>query len=72
VSVSVPSLQLLGPTYELQVSGTGTDYDQTYAITKITYEIETENGAKTSIEAKFSSPVSLYDDETGVAVGEQA
>lgn len=71
-SISIPYLSLLSPTYQLQIKGTGTDYDMTYAMQRISYHIDIRSGGQTSIDAKFSSPVNLYDDDTGEIVGEQA
>jgi phage protein D len=72
VTIKAPSLVVLTPLHVVQVSGTGTDYDMTYYPQTITYEIDFEGGATTSIQAKFSSAAYLYDEDTGQIVGEQA
>jgi hypothetical protein len=70
--IKAPSLVLLTPLHVIGISGTGTDYDQSYYPRSISYEISMETGATTSIRAKFSSPVYLYDNDTGQQIGEQA
>jgi len=72
VTVKAPSLVLLTPLHVISISGTGTDYDQSYYPQAISYEISMETAATTGIQAKFSSPVYLYDNDTGQQIGEQA
>jgi phage protein D len=68
--VIIPSLALMSPQTLLPVSGTGTDYDSTYFPLTITYEVTTECGASTFVEATTSSPLELYDDATGQRLGD--
>jgi phage protein D len=70
VRVIIPSLALMSPQTFIPVSGTGTDYDSTYFPLTITYEVTTERGASTFIEATTSSPLALYDDATGQRLGD--
>ena len=63
--VIIPSLALMSPQTVIPVSGTGTDYDSTYFPLTITYEVTTERGATTFVEATTSSPLAIYDGETG-------
>ena len=63
--VIIPSLALMSPQTLIPVSGTGTDYDSTYFPLTITYEVTTERGATTFVEATVSSPLGIYDGETG-------
>ena len=72
VGINAPSLILMTPQYAIQVSGTGTDYDMTYTAQTITYQVDSEGGASTTIAAKFSSPIDLYDDNTGQVLGDSA
>ncbi len=67
--VTIPSLALMDPQTLIQVSGTGTDYDMTYFPLAVTYELATEFGAVTFVEAKVSSPLDIYDDNSGQALG---
>jgi phage protein D len=70
VTAAVPSLALMTPDTVIQVTGTGTDYDMTYYQQGVSYTLDFENGAHTSISAKFSSDLYLYDDDTGEQIGE--
>jgi hypothetical protein len=72
VTVQAASLLLMPPVYIVQISGTGTDYDTTYAPSTTSYAIDFERGATTTINAKTSSPVGLYDDDSGEQIGESA
>jgi prophage tail gpP-like protein len=67
--VTIPSLTLMDPQTMISVSGTGTDYDMTYFPVTITYEVATECGATTVVDAKFSSPLESYDGDTGQLLG---
>ena len=44
----------------------------TYYPQTITQTIDFEQGATTNIQAKFSSPALLYDDDSGEQIGETA
>jgi len=68
--VIIPSLALMNPQTLIPVSGTGTDYDSTYYPLTITYEVTTERGATTFVEATTSSPLGIYDGETGQRLGD--
>jgi len=68
VTIVAPSFVPLTPQHVVSVSGTGTDYDITYYPRLITYEISMQGGAKTNIEAKSSSPIDVYDNDTGEQV----
>lgn len=68
--VIIPSLALMNPQTLIPVSGTGTDYDSTYFPLTITYELTTECGATTLVEAKNSSPLDIYDNDTGQILGD--
>ncbi len=68
--VVIPSLALMSPQTLIPVSGTGTDYDLTYFPLTITYEVTTERGATTFVEATTSSPLDMYDDATGQQLGD--
>jgi phage protein D len=63
--VIIPSLALMSPQTLIPISGTGTDYDSIYFPLTITYDLTTERGASTCVEATVSSPLTLYDDATG-------
>jgi phage protein D len=63
--ISIPSLALMTPQTLIPVSGTGTDYDMTYFPLTVTYEVAAEQGAVTIVEAKFSSPLDIFDIGTG-------
>jgi hypothetical protein len=63
--VIIPSLALMNPQTLIPVSGTGTDYDLTYVPLTVTYEVTTERGAETFVEATTSSPLDMYDGTTG-------
>jgi len=69
VRVTIPSLALMNPQTLMSVSGTGTDYDMTYYPLTITYEVATECGATTVVDAKFSSPLETYDGDSGQLLG---
>jgi phage protein D len=68
--IIIPSLALMSPQILIPVSGTGTDYDLTYYPLTITYEVATERGATTYVEAKTSSPMDIYDGDTGQQLGD--
>jgi phage protein D len=68
--VNIPSLALMNPQTLIAVSGTGTDYDMTYFPLTITYDLATESGAMTIVEAKFSSSLDAYDQDTGQQLGD--
>ena len=70
--IKAPSFVPLTPQHVIQVSGTETDYDMTYYPQTITQTISVQDGASTSIQAKFSSPAFLYDDDSGEQIGETA
>jgi phage protein D len=72
IQVRAPSFVMLTPVHVVSVSGTGTDYDQTYYPQAISYAITFDHGASTDIAAKYSSPIYLYDNDTGEQVGESA
>ena len=65
----IPSLALMSPQTLIPVSGTGSDYDSTYFPLSVTYEVTTESGATTFVEATTSSPLDMYDDATGQQLG---
>lgn len=69
--ITIASLQLLSPLSVIQVTGTDTDYDMTYYPQTITYE-GSFAGFSTTVQAKFSSPLYLYDNDTGEQIGEQS
>lgn len=72
VTISIPSLALMTPQHVIQVTGTNSNYDMTYYPRVISYAIDFEGGATTTVQAKFSSPLVVYDDDTGEQIGEQA
>jgi phage protein D len=71
VTIKGPSILLMDPRYVIELSGTGTDYDMTYYPQTITYQIAVDGGASTDIQAKFSSPIALFD-ENDQPIGEAA
>ena len=71
-SISIPSLALMDPQTVIPLSGTGTDYDMTFYPLTISYDIDFKSGASTTVQAKFSSPLFLYDDDTGEQIREQS
>jgi len=68
ISVTVPGEIVIGPTHQIQLSGTGTDYDMLWFPTSVTRQIS-QRGFQTQIEAKNSSPLTLYDGASGAAIG---
>jgi phage protein D len=75
VTIEAASLVQLTPAHVVRISGTATDYDMTYYPQQVTTEISFQAGAKTTIQARYCSAATLYDDDTGQAeqdIGEDA
>ncbi len=70
-SIEVASLAIFTPVTVFQVKGTGTDYDMVYYPQSITVSGSFQEFT-TQVQGKFSSPLYLYDDETGVQMGQQS
>jgi hypothetical protein len=68
ISVTVPGEITIGPEHLIQLSGTGTPYDMLWFPTSVTRSIS-QKGFETKIEAKNSSPLTLYDGASGAAIG---